>query len=289
MESPRFCHGIPSGITSIGAGGCAWTLPWADGCFAGGDMVRRPAGRERLERDEVRVWTAVPESIDDPVVLDAYEVLESGDERARRLRLHFDRDRHERLVSNALVRTTLSRYADVEPGKWVFERNEHGRPDPASGQCELPLRYNLSHTKGLVACAVTLGREIGVDVECIERRGDAVAIADRYFAPAECRELRACPAERRRERFFEYWTLKESYIKARGLGLRIPLRRFAFHLAEGHPIRISFDAELEDDACDWQFALFRPEPTHVMAVAVRRGRGPDLTIRVRRSPVRNPG
>jgi 4'-phosphopantetheinyl transferase len=236
-----------------------------------------------LKRDEVHVWTAAPEEIIDPALLDAYEALESEDERERRLRLRFERDRHERLVSVALVRTSLARYADVAPRAWLFERNEHGRPDPVPGHGEPPLRFNLSHTKGLVACAVTVDRDIGVDVECVGRRGDPVAIADRYFAAAEARELHACPAARRRDRFFEYWTLKESYIKARGMGLKIPLRRFAFHLDAAHPIRVAFDAEIEDDEREWQFALFRPTASHVIAVGVRRGRGPDLSVRVRRT------
>jgi len=245
-------------------------------------MIRMsPRCRETLRQDDVHVWTAVPERISSPVLLKEYETLESADERARRLRLYFARHRHERLVAVALVRTTLSRYADVDPAAWVFERNEWGRPDLVPGQCAAPLRFNLSHTEGLVACAVTLGRDVGVDVESVERRGQTLAIADRYFAPAEVRELHESPAARQRERFFEYWTLKESYIKARGLGLRIPLRHFAFRLDDGETIGITFDPEIEDACGDWQFQLFRPTSTHVMAVGVRRGSGPDLEVTVR--------
>jgi 4'-phosphopantetheinyl transferase len=253
-----------------------------------GHVVEHERCRERLKREEVHVWTASPEEITDPGLLEAYEALESEDERDRRRRLRFDRDRRERLVSVALVRTTLARYADVAPRAWVFERNAHGRPDPAPGHAGPPLRFNLSHTRGLVACAVAVEHDIGVDVEYVGRRGDPVAIADRYFAPAEVRDLHACPAGERRDRFFQYWTLKESYIKARGMGLRIPLRRFAFGLDAGQAIRVAFDAELDDDARAWQFALFRPTTSHVMAVGVRRGRGPDLSVRVRRTvPLRD--
>jgi 4'-phosphopantetheinyl transferase len=251
-------------------------------------VARDGWSRETLSRDEVHVWTTSPETIADPALLGAYEALESADERERRLRLRLAGHRRERLVSVALVRTTLARYADVEPRAWVFDRNEHGRPDPVLGPGEPPLRFNLSHTSGLVACAVTLDRDIGVDVESVERRCDAPAIAARYFAPAEVEGLRARPAARRRERFFELWTLKEAYVKARGMGLRIPLRRFSFHLGDTHPIRIAFHAGLEDVADDWQFALFRPSPSHMAAVAVRRGGGGNVEFRVRRSvPLRD--
>ena len=236
---------------------------------------------ERLGPDEVHVWSARPDAITEPGRLEAYEELESPDERCKRRRLHFERDRHDRLISVALVRTSLSRYAALDPAAWVFERNPQGRPDLVAGQCKPSLRFNLSHTRGLIACAVTLEHDIGVDVESLERPGETLAIADRYFSPAEVQDLLAVPVESRRRRFFDYWTLKESYIKARGLGLRIPLRRFSFHLDDPESIRISFDARLEDDPRDWQFALPETAATHAMAVGVRRGRRQDLSVSVR--------
>lgn len=247
------------------------------------------AARDRLDRDEVHVWTVRPDAITERELVDRYALLESDDERERRLRLRFERDRHERLVSVALVRTALSRYAAIEPADWKFARNEFGRPDPVPGQCEPHLRFNLSHTRGLAACAVTVARDVGCDVECVDRACDTGAIADRYFSRSELRDLRALPRDRRRERFFDYWTLKESYIKARGMGLRIPLGRFSFHLDDGPPVRVSFDPELEDDPADWQFELHRPGAGHVLAVGVRRGRRPDLRVRVRSTVPLRPG
>jgi 4'-phosphopantetheinyl transferase len=112
----------------------------------------------------------------------------------------------------------------------------------------------------------------------MQRTGETVAIADRYFSPHEVRALRALPPDRQRERFFEYWTLKESYIKARGMGLAIPLHQFSFHLDRGTPVTISFDRELEDDPRAWQFDRYRPSERHLMASAIRRGVGPELRV-----------
>jgi 4'-phosphopantetheinyl transferase len=239
-----------------------------------------PRPLQRLPSSEVHVWFARPETI--PAGhLEAYAHLESGDERERRLRLRFERHRIEHLVSVALVRTSLSRYAPVEPADWLFERNDRGRPDLVPGQCDPDLAFNLSHTRGLVACAVARQPEVGVDVEWIERRGRTTAIADRFFSRREVRDLEALPDARRRDRFFDYWTLKESYIKARGMGLAIPLRAFSFHLDEAPPIRISFEPTLEDDPSTWQFELFRPDDAHRLAVGIRRGAVADLRIDVR--------
>src|SRR6185436_18685723 len=95
------------------------------------------------------------------------------------------------------------------------------------------LHFNLTNTRGLVACAVSVAHaEVGVDAEALDRSGETVAIADRYFSTEEVRALRALPESAQRQRFFAYWTLKESYIKARGLGLRLPLDQFSFRLGE---------------------------------------------------------
>ncbi len=124
----------------------------------------------------------------------------------------------------------LSRYADVAPRDWPFRIDEHGRPELAARPAGTPdLRFNVSHTNGLVACAVTVGREVGVDVEHTGRRL-VHDVAERFFSPREVADLRACPAADQPVVFFDYWTLKESYIKARGLGLALPLRQFSFLL-----------------------------------------------------------
>ncbi len=237
----------------------------------------------RLDEREAHIWVAFPDRITDNGLLQDYRDLLSSGEQERLQRLRFERHRRERLIGTALVRTTLSRYADVVARDWVFERNQYGRPGLPPGQCELPLQFNLSHTTSLVACAVTLGREIGVDVEDLDRPRATMAIADHYFAPPEVRALRALSAAEQRQRFFEYWTLKESYIKARGMGLALPLRKFFFELEPNRPIRICFESSLDDDPQSWQFALSRPTPQHVMALGIRRGNGADLEVCVRQT------
>jgi len=244
-------------------------------------MSRSEAAPQSLGRHEVHVWIVVPSKVSS-AALEACESLECDDERQRRMRLYAEHDRRDRLVSSALVRRSLSRYASVDPAAWVFERNEHGRPELVAGQCNPRLRFNLSHASGLAACAVTLERDIGVDVENVERRGEVLSIAGRYFSPAEADDVQNTPAQRRRQRFFEYWTLKESYIKARGTGLALALRKFSFRIGDGS-IGVCFDPELHDDPADWQFALFRPTDEHVLAIGVRRGPGPDLLVGVRQA------
>ncbi len=219
----------------------------------------------------------------DPQLLSAYERLMTPDEAAQRSRFVFEKNQHEYLLTRALVRTTLSRYAPVPPEAWRFVRNKWGRPEISEPALDAPLRFNLSNTEGLVACLVTLGHDAGVDVEWVHRRGETVEVADRFFSPAEVDELHGVAPAQRKDRFFHYWTLKEAYIKARGMGLAIPLDQFSFRLGrapmEGG-IAVSFDARLGDDPGAWQFHLWRPSEGHMMAAAVKKGHGPDLRFTV---------
>jgi len=234
-----------------------------------------------LDPGVAHLWYVFSDEVQDPDLLAAYHGLMSPEEAAKQARYYFPEGRHEYLLTRALVRAVLSRYAPIAPAAWQFVRNEYGRPEIAGPSGAPRLHFNLSNTKGLIACLVAVGRDVGVDVEDTERSAGAVDIAERFFSPSEVRALRARPPDRQRERFFEYWTLKESYIKARGMGLAIPLDHFSFHLDEGAGIRISFDPRLRDEPGAWQFRLYRPTARHTMAAAIRKGGDAPLGIELR--------
>lgn len=235
-----------------------------------------------LPSDEVHLWLVQPEALGLHRTLFArWSELLSPEERARVEACHFERTRTEQLVARALVRTTLSRYADVDPRDWTFRANTWGRPEIDRPEGAPPLRFNLAHTDGLVVCAVALARDVGVDVEDTARERPTLEIAADFFAPREVLALRTLPPSEQRERFFDYWTLKEAYIKARGMGLAIPLDQFSFTLDASGPVRIAFAPELDDEPASWQFERLRPSARHQVAIAVRRGRGVDLALVVR--------
>lgn len=224
---------------------------------------------------EAHLWLFRYHGVDDPSLLAAFRDLLDDEERARMDRYMMERSRREFLATHALARSTLSRYAGVAPRNWRFRSNAYGRPEIANGGALPSLRFNLSNCDGLVACLVALDREIGVDVEDLERRGPNLGVADRYFAPLEVASLRALPEHAQRRRFFDYWTLKESYIKARGMGLAIPLHHFWFTVEPPPaPVRIAFDERLPDDPSSWQFDQLAPSERYLVATAIRRSPGP---------------
>jgi 4'-phosphopantetheinyl transferase len=233
-----------------------------------------------LPTNGVQVWIVRQ---DHPEVLAraaSYERLLTENEHQRAARFAQADDRLRFLLGRTLARTMLSSLAPVAPRDWPIAIDERGRPELQARPEGVPdLRFNLSHTPGLIACAVAIGREVGVDVEYIGRRLAYENIPERFFSAREVRDLRALPQHEQSRAFFDYWTLKESYIKARGLGLALPLGQFTFVRRGDAPPLIEFAPELKDDPASWQFAQFSPTHEHRMAVAVRRT-GDDLAIRV---------
>lgn len=196
-------------------------------------------------------------------------------ERQRAARFHFERDRQVYTAAHALLRVTLSELTGAAPQDWRFSLGEKGKPEAILGTGDPPLRANISHTRGMAAVAVTLGRDVGVDVEWTKRDSQILEIADRFFAPAECAHLDRQPRHAAEQTFFAFWTLKEAYIKAVGLGLALPLDAFAFTL---EPLGIAFDARIADAPSLWRFERLQPGPEHALAVAARDPRPERLRI-----------
>ena len=238
-----------------------------------------------LSQKEIHLWTTEPQSIVDGsteiidgemshcALLKQYQGLLTPDESMKQQRYKFAKDRHDALITRAFIRDLLSYYADVQPSDWRFEKGEKDKPEIAN--LVLPLRFNISHTQNLIICAVTLAEDIGCDVENTSRTNDVLSIADRYFSADETQALFALPSTQQRDRFFDYWTLKESYIKAWGLGLSIPLKDFSFTISPNKTaqtngnISLAFAQHRVDDPTIWRSWLFYPNAQHRVAVSVR--------------------
>ncbi len=182
----------------------------------------------------------------------------------------------EFLCGRALLRAVLSTWAPVDRREWRFSLNAHGRPGIAAPSS--PLHFNLSHTRGMVVLALGPDPSVGVDVERLDRSVRPMEVADRFFSPLEVEGLRALPTERHRDRFLALWTLKEAYIKARGMGLALPLRDFSFSPDEAPP-RVRFEPSLHDDEDRWRFERVDLDSGHRVAVAAR---VPRLTVQLSR-------
>jgi 4'-phosphopantetheinyl transferase len=241
------------------------------------------AARMDLAADSRRIdlWCAYISDITDAGLWQRYGELLSAGERARQLRFRFAKDQRRYLLTRVLARTVLSRYAPVRPEEWVFSAAPGGRPEISSPRTSPALEFNIAHSADLVMLGVTCGRRLGVDAESIAAREVDIEGLNRYFAPEESAALLALPPRERRRRFFELWTLKESYIKATGKGLALGLDAFRFELPGEQGLTMFMRPELADSPQRWRLWQLAPRPDYLAAVCAARGEDapPRLIVR----------
>jgi 4'-phosphopantetheinyl transferase len=159
-----------------------------------------------------------------------YEIL-SPEERERARRFHFAEHRRQSILCRGTLRETLARYLHRNPAAIAFAYNRYGKPYVRGAD----IRFNLSHSGAWAMLAVTRDREVGVDIERIDPRFAQDQIPEQFFSPREVEQLRSLPQREQTAAFFRCWTCKEAYIKARGLGLSLPLDSFDVSLRPDDP------------------------------------------------------
>ena len=223
-----------------------------------------------LQPNQIDVFLLDPSADYTAELLQQYRNLLSEPELQRLARYKYPEMERNGLLTRALVRTVLSQYCHqvgyVAPQDWQFVHGRHGKPEVK--QPPLPIRFNLSHAEGLIVCAVAQQLDIGIDVEYIWRDNKLEQIARHKFAESEAEALFALPPLLQRSRFFDYWTLKEAYIKAVGDGMSIPLNKFYFDSPQQKPVQISFEPSMQQDSQQWQHWLFDATSEHRMGISI---------------------
>tara|TARA_R110002073_G_scaffold93832_2_gene218769 strand:- start:529 stop:1242 length:714 start_codon:yes stop_codon:yes gene_type:complete len=181
------------------------------------------------------IWTLATgdESILEKGLIQLASTVLSKDEISRAQRFQFVPDRNRFILAHALCRAMLSSQGEHEPSLWEFDREIHGRPYVTNSQ--LPMDFNLSHTCGMVGCAISALGRVGFDLENCQRSVDYARLAEKKFSKTESNDVLSLSGQKQREQFFRYWTLKESYIKLTGKGLREALDKFSFDLTGTQP------------------------------------------------------
>ena len=202
----------------------------------------------------------------------------NAEERDRYHRYRHDTDRLMFALGRAMARRLVGRALDLAPDAWQWREGPHGRPEIAAPATAL--HFNLAHSAGLVCCALATGREVGIDVEHRGRERTDQAIVARFCAPAEAADIDINRPDWH-DRFLKYWTLKEAYLKARGLGIAVHLADICFELdGTDDAIRITFLRSLAGTDARWAFRLTEPTDRHLIALAagVPDGRRPSIAI-----------
>lgn len=221
--------------------------------------------------DQIRLWLVFLNDVQDEYLLRRYRSILSEDELRRECCFHFIKDQRRYVITRALARLVLSRYAQIEPKQLTFAASAFGKPEISNASCVARrISFNISHSQSAIALAVTRDCALGVDTENLRSDRVSLETAACCLSQDEFDALSELPIEIRHERFFEYWTLKEAYVKARGMGLSIPFDEFGFYFRGERKLEISIPPHLDASASRWRFWQFRAPDENLIAVCSER-------------------
>jgi 4'-phosphopantetheinyl transferase len=238
-----------------------------------------------IGRNEVHVWrTRASQVCNSAVVQRCLDALD-GQERERMSRFATANLRHLYLVRHSLVRFMLSSFASVAPAMWHFGRNQWGAPYVCAPDHLTALRFSLSHSGDYAACAVALGREVGLDIEQVPAHSEIDQIIEEVateFSEGELAGLRAEAITNQPRYFARLWTAREAYVKARGSSLSITPASFAMQVENVITApRVEHHTLQQVKSSKWGAWLSEVGEDYQQAIVVRRQAGEALVAKER--------
>jgi len=183
--------------------------------FSWHEAIRSVEPAPALEPGHARAWVVPIGHGEEPVIADdrlhPEDLARAGTIRHLRARRHF-------LDCRLLLRTLLYMHTRIPPADQHLLFGPHGKPALAGSRDGV--HFNVSHCDGWAMVAIST-TEIGVDVEVLRPRASLPALAARYFSDAE--QAYVNEASDGISAFFRVWTCKEGLLKARGVGITVPL------------------------------------------------------------------
>jgi len=223
--------------------------------------------RPLLGQKDVHVWRVDLNQA--PAIIARCRELLSIDEQGRADRFHFESDRQHFTVARGCLRAILASYLNIGAQTIQFSYAAHGKPELATSCLQSrPLKFNLAHSGSFALYAFTLVGDIGIDLEHIRPDFTGDDIARRFFSSTEVERLTRLPANVRDEAFFNCWTRKEAFLKAKGIGLSLPLDQFDVTLAPSEPAAVLLNRWDVTEARRWSWQAIDVGPGYVAAVAV---------------------
>lgn len=236
----------------------------------------RPASPgELIYPNQVDVWSAYLDL--SKMQLDSLQEILSADELERARRFHFEKDQNRFITARAILRKILGKYLGKNPCDLRFEYTAKGKPILASPYDSATISFNLSHSNAFALYAITLNRNIGVDIEYMTENIAIWEIARRFFSPAEISSLERIHKDKVHELFFQYWTRKEAFLKARGEGISFSMEKIDVSSINGtilSPITLAGD---ETETTRWYVQDLFPGCGYAAAIAVE-GAGCNLAF-----------
>lgn len=198
-----------------------------------------------IRENEVHLWrvSLTPSK----AVLEACEKALSSREMARIEFFDFDRVKQNYLVSQGALRLILGRYLELEAQEIQLGRHAKGKPFSLNDE---GLYFNISNSGNYCVLAFTRNGEVGIDLEEVRPLADLDEMITKNFSFDERLYIRQKKEEELR-RFFFMWTVKEAYLKAVGIGMRIEPQQLDFRVRKNEVTLLSVNGM--QDYEDWMF------------------------------------
>ncbi len=217
-----------------------------------------------LTKHEVHLWKIRVN--DFKIHLDYLQNLLTEDENKRAQKFRFKKDYNCYIVARGCLRILLSRYCKKKPNTIQFHYSDNNKPFVK----QYPhIKFNVSHSGGVIIIGFTKDYEIGVDVEKLNLNLNHEEIATSFFSAEEINELTKLSIANRPQGFFNCWTRKEAFIKAEGSGLSFPLDQFVVSLdKENHAELLATKWDLNEKS-KWFLKPFSPYKNYIGAIAIK--------------------
>lgn len=215
------------------------------------ELINGRDGISSLKKGDIQIWS-IPLDTDDRLRSACLNVLgEKGRERISFFK--FKQVQESYIISQGGLRLLLAYYLGV-PGENVqLGRLSKGKPFSIDNPT---LRFNMSNSGRKVVYAFSLDEEIGIDLERIREMSDLDELIEKNYSTPERSYINKLPGKRL-YRFFKFWTIKESYLKAIGVGMRIPPEDLEFSVQNGTYKLEAIKGEVDTE--DWIFKDFELE------------------------------
>ncbi len=187
----------------------------------------------------------------------------SNEEKLKVMKYIFEKDRAIQMISRSVLKNILSRYLSDKTEDVIFSYNQFGKPFISENKNPDSIRFNLSHSGNMILYAVSRKRNVGIDVQEINKTVSVTDIIEHYFSDHEIAQFKSLPEELMLKAFYSCWTRKEAYIKARGKGLSFPLNSFSVPVFPGLCSKLLHD----DEGTGWSLTDIISSPEYTAAIA----------------------
>ncbi len=227
---------------------------------------KQPLNPLYINEGEVHIWKT---SLSAPMER-AKSLIQSlsKDEHTRADRILCEQRRQRNKIARGYLRRILSVYMKTLPADLVFYYGSHGKPYLYQPDQENKVEFNLSHSENLMVIAISKNNRVGIDLEHIRDISEKNVILNNFFSVQDQQGFSSFSEEDKEFAFFSYWTYKEAYLKALGVGLSVhPNKKtfFSYFQSSLLPSQIRFNKGHQ-----WSFIQFSPEKDSIAVSVIER-------------------